>query len=206
MANIETLPNFNTADSMELLDQQFSNPSSSSPRPAGRDIVEALLTLEKAAKQQRSRITIESLSGDWKLAFATSGKIRPSDRRRSGFYWPKFTPARISFHPNPDAEKTDSPPLCIQNRIRLGQLELILSGFARYLEPKNLLAFDLTQLQVQIFGKTLYQGKFPSPTTAENFAGQPIGKLAFFSFFIARDRWIAARGKGGGLAIWVRST
>lgn len=205
MSSIETLPSLNATDSLELLDQQFSSPSSS-PRRAGRDIVEALLTLEKAAKQQRSRYTIESLIGDWRLAFATSGKIRPSDRRRSGFYWPKVTPARISFHPNSDTEEPNSPPLCIQNSIRLGQLELILSGFARYLEPKNLLAFDFTQLQVQVFGKTVYQGKFPSPTTAENFAAQPIGKLAFFSFFMARDRWIAARGKGGGLAIWVKQT
>jgi hypothetical protein len=205
MPTPKTLPNLNAADCLGLLDKQFSDLASASPRLPGRDIVEALLTLEKDTKQQRSRIEIESLMGDWRLAFATSGKIRPSDRRRSGFYWPKITPAQISFHPNPESENSQSPPLCIQNQIRLGQLELTLTGFARYLKPKNLLAFDFTHLQVQIFHKTLYQGKFPSQTTAENFAEQPIGKLAFFSFFAVCDRWIAARGKGGGLAIWVRN-
>jgi hypothetical protein len=206
MATTKTFPSLNAADCLNLLNKQFSGLAPASPRLPRRDIVEALLTLEKETKQQRSRFEIESLIGDWRLAFATSGKIRPSDRRRSGFYWPKITPAQISFHPNPESEKPYAPPLCIQNQIRLGQLELTLSGFARYLEPKNLLAFDFTQLQVQIFSKTLYQGKFPSQTTVENFAEQPIGKLAFFSFFAVRDRWIAARGKGGGLAIWVRSS
>jgi hypothetical protein len=205
MSTTKTVPNLNAAESLDSLDKQFSGLTSASPRLPGRDIVEALLTLEKDTKQQRSRYVIYSLVGDWRLVFATSGKIRPSDRRRSGFYWPKITPAQISFHPKPESENPQGPPLCIQNQIRLGQLELTLSGFARYLEPKNLLAFDFTQLQVQIFNKTLYQGKFPSQTTAENFAEQPIGKLAFFSFFAVRDRWIAARGKGGGLAIWVRN-
>jgi hypothetical protein len=205
MATTKTFPSLNVTDCLKLLDKQFSGLASASPRLPGKDIVEALLTLEKDAKQQRSRIEVASLIGDWRLAFATSGKIRPSDRRRSGFYWPKITPARISFHPNPESENPHSSPLWIQNQIRLGQLELTLSGFARYLEPKNLLAFDFTQLQVQIFSKTLYQGKFPSQTTAENFAEQPIGKVAFFSFFAVRDRWIAARGKGGGLALWVRN-
>lgn len=206
MATTKTLPNLNTTDCLELLDKQFTDLALASPRLPGRDVVEALLTLEKEAKRQRSRIEVASLIGDWRLAFATSGKIRPSDRRRSGFYWPKITPAQILFHPNPELERPYAPPLCIQNQIRLGQLELTLSGFARCLEPKNLLAFDFTQLQVQIFGKTLYQGKFPSQTTVENFAEQPIGKLAFFSFFAVRDRWIAARGKGGGLALWVKSS
>jgi hypothetical protein len=205
MSTTKTLPNLNAAESLDLLNKQFSILASVSPRLPGRDLVEALLALEKDTKQQRSRIEVASLIGDWRLAFATSGKIRPSDRRRSGFYWPKITPARISFHPNPESDRPNRPPLCIQNQIGLGQLELTLSGFARYLEPKNLLAFDFTQLQVQIFNKTLYQGKFPSQTTAENFAEQPIGKLAFFSFFAVRDRWIAARGKGGGLAIWVKT-
>jgi hypothetical protein len=206
MINIETPSNSHTTAYLDLLNQQFSSPPPSKSSASGRELVEALLALEKVTKQKRSRYAVEQLTGDWQLAFATSGKIRPSDRRRSGFYWPKLTPAQISFHPNTDTEGQQNPPLFIQNQIRLGQLMLTLSGFARYLEPKNLLAFDFNQIQISIFSKTLYQGKFPSPSTAENFLERPIAKLAFFSFFAVGDRWIAARGKGGGLALWVRQS
>jgi hypothetical protein len=178
-------------------------PQSPPPRPKGDAVVKALLALEKEAKKTRQRFLAESLIGDWQLYFSTSGKVRPSDRQRSGFYWPKLFPAQISFHSSAEEGASDVP-LSIQNQIRLGQLELTLSGMARYLEQKSLLAFDFTQIQLRLFGKMLYHGKFPSRTSATPFSESPINKLAFFSFFCIRDRWIAARGRGGGLAIWVK--
>jgi hypothetical protein len=179
-------------------------PQSPPPRPKGDAVVKALLAIEKEAKKTRQRYLTESLIGDWQLYFSTSGKVRPSDRQRSGFYWPKLFPAQISFHSSAEEGASDSAPLSIHNQIRLGQLELTLSGAARYLEQKSLLAFDFTQIQLRLFGKTLYHGKFPGRTSATPFSEIPINKLAFFSFFCIRDRWIAARGRGGGLAIWVK--
>lgn len=37
-----------------------------------------------------------------------------------------------------------------------------------------------------------------------DFYNQSIGKLPFFGFFLVTEDFIAARGRGGGLAIWVR--
>jgi len=39
-----------------------------------------------------------------------------------------------------------------------------------------------------------------------NFYDQPIAKLPFFAFFLVTEDFIAARGRGGGLALWVKET
>ncbi|MBE9256152.1 hypothetical protein IQ228_01760, partial [Dolichospermum sp. LEGE 00246] len=38
----------------------------------------------------------------------------------------------------------------------------------------------------------------------KDFNEQPIAKLAFFAFFLVTEDMIAARGRGGGLALWIR--
>ena len=37
----------------------------------------------------------------------------------------------------------------------------------------------------------------------KDFNEQPIAKLAFFAFFLVTEDMIAARGRGGGLALWI---
>jgi hypothetical protein len=89
--------------------------------------------------------------------------------------------------------------------VAIGAVRLKLSGPARFSEKRNLLAFDFTRMEIQLLGKTVYSGKFPSPRDGQEFMQVPIGKLPFFAFFVANDDLIAARGRGGGLAIWMRS-
>ncbi|BAY27539.1 hypothetical protein NIES2100_73640 [Calothrix sp. NIES-2100] len=43
-------------------------------------------------------------------------------------------------------------------------------------------------------------GKVPSG----DFYNQPIAKLPFFAFFVITKDFIAARGRGSGLALWIR--
>ncbi|MEY3298237.1 MAG: hypothetical protein RLZZ597_1497, partial [Cyanobacteriota bacterium] len=40
---------------------------------------------------------------------------------------------------------------------------------------------------------------------ADHFPSTPIAKLPFFAFFAATDQYLAARGRGGGLALWVKT-
>jgi hypothetical protein len=52
--------------------------------------------------------------------------------------------------------------------------------------------------------KVLYSrsiAKYP----AEEFGARAIGQLPFFVFLWAGERAIAARGRGGGLAMWVKT-
>ena len=175
-------------------------------RPQPKLVVDALLQAEKAAKQQRLSYSFDQLIGLWQLCFSTGTrklKQRGGIALGKGFYLPQLTPAFIGFR------ASDSPanPLEITNQIQVSGLKLKLTGPARYLDKKNLLAFDFTQMQISALGRPLYTGNFRSgKAKTEAFADQPISKLPFFAFFLVTDELIAARGRGGGLAIWVRSS
>jgi hypothetical protein len=170
-------------------------------KPIVASLVQALLQIEKTTRQQRQQFPEAMLLGDWQLFFATSGKVKLGDRRLRGFYWPSWIPARIGFHLN----ESDPAPLMITNQITVGLVQIKLFGPAKYRAQKNLLGFDFTQIEVRVLGQVVYSGAFPSPRKQQNFAESTIGQLPFFAFFTVTERCIAARGRGGGLAIWVRS-
>ena len=171
-------------------------------RPAASAMVEALLQAEKAAKQQRLVYGFESFLGNWQLCFSTG--VRKVQRGgiilRKGFYLPKFSPAQIGFSSLDPASNQGE----ITNQIAFAGLRVWLAGRCRYTSPKNLLAFDFHQIQILGFDRPLYKGKF-GKRQPEKFEQEAIAKLPFFSFFLATPDLIAARGRGGGLAVWVRS-
>ena len=93
----------------------------------------------------------------------------------------------------------------IGNQVQLGSLVLQLTGPAQYLGKKNLLAFDFIQMQISLFGRVLVNKQIRSGKGQnEDFYDQSIAKLPFFAFFLVTADFIAARGRGGGLAVWIR--
>jgi hypothetical protein len=181
-----------------------------SDRPSAELVVNALLEAEKAAKQQRVKYLFESIVGQWRLCFATGTK---KVRQRGGIilgkgiYVPKFTPTYISF--SASSQVSDETPSRgeIGNQIQLTPLSVKFVGPAQYLGKKNLLAFDFTQMQLSLFGYTIYNGNIRGgKTKAETFYNQSIAKQAFFAFFLVTEDFIAARGRGGGLALWIRES
>lgn len=176
-------------------------------RPTAQAVVTALLDAEKAAKQQRLSYPLRSLLGKWSLCFTAPrhAHFKENTAIGKGFYLPQIAPAQISFSAAEPGRETDSGNLAIGNQVRVGFCLLRLTGPARYSSQKNLLAFDFTQLQLSLLGQTIYQGGFPGgQTKAKNFDHQPIAKLPFFAFFLVTESLIAARGRGGGLALWVK--
>jgi hypothetical protein len=70
---------------------------------------------------------------------------------------------------------------------------------------KNILAFDFTRITVKLLGKTVYQGFIRGGEAREaEFFSLSVAKQAFFAYFLVEDGIIAARGRGGGLALWGR--
>lgn len=169
-------------------------------KPTASTIVGALLDTEKSTKQTRRQFPVDSLMGDWRLFFATPGKVKRGDKRLRGFFLPSWIPAQISFQPS---DMSDAP-IAVTNQITIGLVQLKLSGPAKYLDKKNLMGFDFTHIEVKILGQTVYNGKFPSPRAGKVFGDITIGQLPFFAFFEVNEKFIAARGRGGGLAIWVQ--
>lgn len=172
-------------------------------RPAPATVTAALLKTEAIAKQQRLTLPFQALQGEWRLCFTTGVQKRKSGgvQLRSGFYLPAVVPAGISFFPDADGGHLGT----LHNQISLAGLHLKLSGRCRYQGKKNLVAFDFMEMELRALGVPLYKGLLPGGTTKlEEFAERAIAKLPFFAFFAATPDYIAARGRGGGLALWVK--
>jgi hypothetical protein len=186
---------------------------SQSPRPQPLQVVQALLDTERAAKHPRPAIAVESLLGQWQLRFTAPNKpaYKAGEPTGKGFYWPGLAPGTIRFsRPAPDDQSAPDPSLpdrlAIENQIQLGPLALRFSGPAKFFKKQNLLAFDFVQFQVLLGRLCLLKLPIKGRAGTETFATTPIGKLPFFAFFAATEPYLAARGRGGGLALWVKKT
>jgi hypothetical protein len=191
--------NTSTSDFTTILNRA----AKSSDRPTTDAMITALQSAEITARQEKLVIPFESLLGEWRLCFATGAskdKQRGGIKLGRGYYLPKFTPASIAFTRN-----LASSAGTATNQLLVGGIHLKFTGPCRYPGKKNLLIFDFIQIQFQVFGKTVYQGKIRSgKSSEEDFTQLSIAKLPFFAFFWAGTNGIAARGRGGGLALWVR--
>ncbi|MEH1902967.1 MAG: hypothetical protein V7L04_16500 [Nostoc sp.] len=176
-------------------------------RPSAEILVNALLQAEKSAKQQRLSYPFESLLGKWQLSFVTGTKKvreRGGIVLGKGFYVPNFIRVHVSF--NATLEQ-DSGRGEIVNQVEYGPVLLKLTGPVQYSGQKNLLAFDFNHMLISLFGRVVYNRPIHfGKVKTEDFYNQPIAKLAFFGFFSVTEDFIAARGRGGGLAFWIRET
>jgi hypothetical protein len=175
-----------------------------SSRPTSVAVFQALQQAEITTRQDKLAIPFDDLLGEWQLCFATGAK--KSKQRRGivlgkGYYFPKFIPASIAFTRDSPMATTGTAT----NQVQVGGLRLKFNGPCRYPDKKNLLIFDFTDIQISLFDRQIYQGKIRSgKTTAPDLLELPISKSPFFAFFWATNDGIAARGRGGGLALWVR--
>jgi hypothetical protein len=173
--------------------------------PSAEIMVNALLEAEKTAKLQKLNYPFESLNGKWRLCFATGTKKvrnRGGIILGKGWYVPRFT--RIHICLNPLETKTLGTGE-IANQVQLGGILFKLTGPIKYLGKKNLLAFDFIKMQISLFDwMFVNQNISASKGEIKDFDGQAIAKLAFFAFFLVTEDMIAARGRGGGLALWIR--
>lgn len=189
---------------LETLSQAVEAFRGGRDRPSTQAVVDALLQAEKAAKQQHLNYSLEALAGQWRLYFTAPRKAHQKSGvvQGRGWYVPQFAPAQISFTPSNAGDGTGT----IGNQIRFGSILFKLSGPLKYPGKKNLLGFDFTQAEFSVFGKALYRGGFQSGKTDwDHFEQLPVSQLPFFAFFLVTNNFIAARGRGGGLAIWVRN-
>ena len=201
-----------------ILEQAALASSDKTDLPSPSSVVAALLAVERA-KQQKISYSFEQLIGTWRLCFVTGTK---KSRQRAGIvlgagrYIPRFVNISLNY------SSIEPSPLDrgrVENRVNLAALQLSLTGPVRFLSPKNLLAFDFTRMNLKLFGVTLYNGYIRagkaedatvkessavSVVREESFYTDKISHQAFFAYFYIGEKAIAARGKGGGLALWSR--
>lgn len=181
----------------------------SNSKPSADVVVAALLAAEKSAKKTKTRYSFEQLTGHWQLCLITGTK---KTRKKAGIvlgagrYIPQWiAKISIAYAAEPVAEGEENSEIGrVENSVKVGTMELTLSGPTKFL-PNNILAFDFTRITVKLLGKTVYQGSIRGGEGREaEFLSLSVGKQAFFAYFLVEDGIIAARGRGGGLALWGR--
>lgn len=178
--------------------------TSTTTSPTPEAVVEALLIAEKTAKQSKVRHSYPQLLGTWQLGFITGTK---RTRKRAGVILGagRFLPAWVKIQLSYSQLEPDQERGSVQNSVELGPLQLILTGPTQFREKTNILAFDFTQIKVSLSGLKLYEGYIRGGQNREaNFWEQSVKDQAFFTYFLVDNFCLAARGRGGGLALWTK--
>ena len=179
-------------------------------RPAAAALVDALLTLEQGSKAAPSRaeppLALDALVGTWRLLFVTGTK---TSRQRAGVvlgpgrYLPPIPTIAITY----DRDRPDNPRRGrTTNTVTLGPISLALDGPVETMAGRMpILAFDFTHLTLRAGALNLYQRDLRGGRDRDaTFSDVPLKDRPFFTYFWTSDRAIAARGRGGGLALWGR--
>ncbi|MCW6037494.1 hypothetical protein K4A83_14600 [Spirulina subsalsa FACHB-351] len=188
--------------------------------PSSEVLREALLAAEKAAQKNPTAPGFEALMGDWQLGWITGtqrSRQQAGGLLGAGRYLPRFLGIRIRYQPRPEGDSKDSNAGergQVENQVTVLGLTLTVSGPVAWQKgghtpgkkrANRLLAFDFTRLQAQLYGMTLFDGLVRGGAQREAvFDETAIAQQAFFNYFYLSPKAIAARGRGGGLALWYR--
>ncbi|HEY9825312.1 MAG TPA: hypothetical protein V6D19_07685 [Stenomitos sp.] len=178
-----------------------------SQKPSTAMVIEALRQLERNCKNLPPA-NYEQLMGTWRLRFVSSaqqGKKTPKGRwiphwlQISLTYTSEPIDSNSSTQPSPDRANAGT----VYNQVQWSTLRLTLTGPTQFQPQQRILAFDFTRLEVQGFGHAIYQGSIRGGIVKEEqFYQLPLKQQAFFRMFWISPHLLAARGKGGGLALW----
>lgn len=199
----EAALSFNEGEQYSVLKRRGNLPSLRNNLVSSDKVVTALFAVEKEAKKQKINYSFEQLLGTWQLCFVTGTK---KTRKKAGIilgtgrYLPQLIKITITYRKSEDSNSNKGT---VENCVNLKLLKLSLSGPIKFLSPQNILAFDFTRMHLELLGITLYNGYIRSGAVKEaTFDTDSIKKQAFFTYFFVDKLAIAARGRGGGLAIW----
>lgn len=185
------------------------------PQPDAAAVVQALLEAETQAKTAKFRHDYAQLLGTWRLTFITGTR---KARQRAGVAlgagkflpsWVKITIAygsgalpELGGQPSPVPESDHQGQ--VLNTVEFAGSKLAVGGLV-HLHRNRILAFDFTRMTASLGALPLYAGFIRQGADREaKFYQQPVKEQAFFTYFWITEQAIAARGRGGGLALWVR--
>ena len=145
-----------------------------------------LLTRERQVRHQGSGINADNLIGCWQLQ--TIWPKGQSDANALSGWLLRSLGACLEISLDDDKQ------LRLRNAVNLGALTLQFSGPGELAGGRPLLRFHFEQVKLTLGTITLLQRSLPAPAAK---------RKPFFAL-IHRDAsgWLAARGRGGGLALW----
>lgn len=156
-----------------------------------RPDADSLRVLERESQRAGSGLRRDDLIGAWRLK-QVWGKGRSDPSRAAGVSLRALS-ASLELLPAEDGS------LNIHNSVALGALKLVFLGSAHLRGRRPLLVFTFHALRVSLGVQTLLCLALPRSVE---------GRQPFFALIASRSttaghRWLAARGRGGGLALWI---
>ena len=153
-----------------------------------------VLALERRSRSQGSGLTRERLQGRWRLDQLWSQRQTQPQTATAALL--RALQATLAISPSPEGDG-----LAVLNSVQFGGLQLCFSGEGQLRGRRPLLEFWFTELELRCGNHTLWR---------QAIAGPPEPRKRPFFALIAREgdgesSWLLARGRGGGLALWVLS-
>ncbi len=150
--------------------------------------------LESISQKEGSGIGYEDLIGSWKFNSVWKKGSEEIDNISSSIL--QVLSAKLELKKN-NIQNNDFE-FKIKNSISFGILSIVFCGQASLKGTRPLLPFFFENLIINIGSLTLVNK--PLKKTEEN-------QIPFFSLIAIskENNWMCARGKGGGLAIWIKS-
>lgn len=152
----------------------------------------SLRALERSSRHHGSGLTRDALIGHWRVErIWAKGKAQPAEVAGGAL---RALSASLGIQP------AEGGGLSFSNSISLGLLKLCFTGAGQLRQRRPLLVFHFSQMQISLAGQNLLTVSLAKPAK---------GKDPFFALIASDEpsqgpRWLAARGRGGGLALWVR--
>jgi len=153
-----------------------------------------IINLEIISKKDGSGIVYEDLLGIWKFNSVWKKDSKEIDNISSSIL--QVLSAKLELKKNNSLNNTSD--LKIKNSISFGMLSIIFSGQGSLRGTRPLLAFFFENFAINIGNFTLINKSIEKPEEK---------KMPFFSLIaLSKEKnWMCARGRGGGLAIWIKS-
>ena len=150
--------------------------------------------LETISKKDGSGIRNEDLIGTWKFNSVWKKGSEEIDNISSSIL--QVLTAKLELKINNSQNNTED--FRIRNSISFGFLSIIFSGQASLKGTRPLLPFFFENLIINFGNFTLVNKPLKKPKEKQ---------MPFFSLIaISKEKkWMCARGRGGGLAIWIKS-
>jgi hypothetical protein len=152
-----------------------------------------LLALEKQSRRAGSGLRCSDLIGVWRLHQLWD----------KGSLVPKRVTAAIlrGLFASLELQHGEDDSLWIQNSLALGGLKLSFEGTAHLRGTRPLLVFCFRTIRLTLASHLVWSLTLPDPTQRK----EPFFALIACQRTQGGKRWLAARGRGGGLALWTHA-
>jgi hypothetical protein len=163
-----------------------------------------LLDRERCCRRDGSGLTTADLVGCWRLErIWNKGSRQPASAAAALL---RGLAARLRL--SADGAVPGAGDLLLANSVRLGALELRFEGTGRLEGRRPLLVFSFERLLLLLGGRVLIARVLPQPDPLRRpffalIAAERPGTVAPSPDQGRPPGWLAARGRGGGLALWL---